>query len=138
MDDNNKIVIRRIARDEKTGSAEETVHVFRPSPASRWLVYLLLVPVFAIMAILGIFFFTAFLALFAVAAAALGFRLWWLRRKMRQSPDVPEGEYLIIEDAEIVEERTGKADDVSGPGEADNRHMSGKKGPEGHEPGQKY
>lgn len=73
------------------------------------------------MAVLGIFFFTAFLALFAVAAAALGFRLWWLRRKMRKSPgnspDVREGDYVVIEDAEIVEERTAKgttkADDAN-------------------------
>lgn len=118
MDDHNKIIIRHIARDEKTGS-EETVHVFHPSPVSRWLVYLLLVPAFIVMAILGIFFFTAFLALFAVAAAVLGFRLWWLRRKMQKPADVPEGEYLVIEDAEIVEERTAKADDVNGTEKAD-------------------
>jgi hypothetical protein len=127
VDDNNKIIIRRIARDKKTGSSEETVHVSRPSPASRWLLYLLLVPPFIILAVLGIFFFTAFLALFAVAAAALGFRLWWLRRKMRQSADASEGEYLIIEDAEIVEERTAKANDVKGSEKSDEQHTSRKK-----------
>jgi hypothetical protein len=127
VDDNNKIIIKRIARDEKTGSAEETVHVFRPSPASRWLAYLLLIPAFIIMAVLGIFFFTAFLALFVVAAAALGFRLWWLRRKMRQSADAREGEYLVIEDAEIIDERTAKANDVNGSEKSDEQHTSGKK-----------
>lgn len=108
MDDNHKIIIRHISRDGKTGSG----------PASRWLAYLLLVPSFIIMAILGIFFFTAFLALFAVIAIGLGFRLWWLRRKLRQSTDAmdaanaadaAEGQYIIIEDAEIVEESTDKA-----------------------------
>ena len=129
VDDNNKIVIKRIARDEKTGSAEETVHVFRPSPASRWLAYLLLIPAFIIMAVLGIFFFTAFLALFVVAAAALGFRLWWLRRKMRQSAEASEGEYLVIEDAEIIEERTARAEDVNATRKTDEQHPGDRKEP---------
>jgi hypothetical protein len=129
VDDNNKIVIKRIARDEKTGSAEETVHVFRPSPASRWLAYLLLIPAFIIMAVLGIFFFTAFLALFVVAAAALGFRLWWLRRKMRQSAEASEGEYLVIEDAEIIEERAARADDVNATKKTDEQHPGDRKEP---------
>ena len=128
MDDNNKIIIRRIARD-KTGSAEETVHVFRPSPASRWLLYLLLVPAFIILAALGIFFFTAFLALFAVAAAALGFRLWWLRRKIHQSAEASEGEYLVIEDAEIIEERAARADDANATEKKDEQNPSDRKGP---------
>ena len=129
VDDSNEIIIKRIARDEKTGSAEETVHVFRPSPASRWLAYLLLIPAFIIMAVLGIFFFTAFLALFVVAAAALGFRLWWLRRKMRQSADAPEGEYLVIEDAEIIEERTARAEDGNATKKTDEQHPGDRKGP---------
>jgi hypothetical protein len=129
VDDNNKIVIKRIARDEKTGSAEETVHVLRPSPASRWLAYLLLIPAFIIMAVLGIFFFTAFLALFVVAAAALGFRLWWLRRKMRQSAEASEGEYLVIEDAEIIEERAARADDVNATKKTNEQHPGDRKEP---------
>jgi len=129
VDDNNKIIIRRIARDKKTGSAEETVHVFRPSPASRWLAYLLLVPAFIILAALGIFFFTAFLALFAVAAAALGFRLWRLRRKMHQSAEASEGEYLVIEDAEIIEESAARVDDATETKKKDEQHPSDKKGP---------
>ena len=129
VDDNNKIVIKRIARDEKTGSAEETVHVFRRSPASRWLAYLLLIPAFIIMAVLGIFFFTAFLALFVVAAAAIGFRLWWLRRKMRQSAEASEGEYLVIEDAEIIEERAARADDVNATKKTNEQHPGDRKEP---------
>ena len=127
-DDNNKIVIKRITRNEQTGSAEETVHFIRPSRAGRWLVYLLLIPAFMIMAVLGVFFFTAFLALFALAAAALWFRLWWLRRKMDQSKEASEGEYLVIEDAEIVEERSTKAEDVNAAKKPDEQDTKGKKG----------
>ena len=76
-----------------------------------------------VMAILGIFFFTAFLALFAVAAAGLGFRLWWLRRKLSQEAKASEeaetaektaGDHSIIEDAEIIEETTLRASDRNG------------------------
>jgi hypothetical protein len=58
--------------------------------------------------VLGIFFFTAFLALFAVAAIGFGFRLWWLRRKLRESMQTSEAEYHVVEDAEIVEETKSK------------------------------
>lgn len=115
MDENNRIIIKRIYRDGEHGPSEEEVHAFRTggaSPASRWLAYLILVPVFIIMAVLGIFFFTAFLALFAVAAIGLGFRLWWLRRKVRKSMEAEEGNYVVIEDAEIVEESTKKTDET--------------------------
>ncbi|WP_151898846.1 hypothetical protein [Nitrosospira lacus] len=104
MDEDRKIVIRRISRNEKTGMPEEEiVHV---SPGSRWAAYLLFIPVLIVMAVLGIFFFTAFLALFAIAAAGISFRLWWLRRKLRKAREAEEGEYVVIEDAEIIEERT--------------------------------
>ncbi len=112
MDENNRIVIKRISRDKQSGAPEEEVHVFRTSGSGsgvRWLVYLLFVPVFIIMVVLGIFFFTAFLALFAVVAVGLGLRLWWLRRKLRKSAEAAQGEqgeYVVIEDAEIVEEST--------------------------------
>jgi hypothetical protein len=104
------------------------VHFIRPGRAGRWLVYLLLIPAFMIMAVLGVFFFSAFLALFAGAAAVLGFRLWWLRRKMRQSTEASEGEYLVIEDAEIVEERSTKAEDVNAAKKPDEQDTKDKKG----------
>jgi apolipoprotein N-acyltransferase len=110
MNEDNRIVIRRVTRNRRTGAPEEEI-LFgsgRRGAGGRWLSYLFLVPVFIVMAVLGIFFFTAFLALFAVVAAGLGFRLWWLRRKLRKSMEEEEGEYAVIEDAEIVEERTGK------------------------------
>ena len=109
MDENTKITIRRISRNKETGIPEE--EIVQVSPASRWATYLFLIPVFIIMAVIGIFFFTAFLALFAVIATGLAFRLWWLRRKLRKAMEAEVGEYTVIEDAEIVEERTRKPDD---------------------------
>lgn len=122
MDDNNRIIIRRISGSRQTGTPEDGLHIFGTGPArNRWLSYLLLAPAVIVMAILGIFFFTAFLALFAIAAAGLGFRLWWLRRKLRQAAEAAEGaeaaaaaekaaeDYTIIEDAEIIEETTTRA-----------------------------
>lgn len=108
MDENTRIVIRRITRDRdgRTGAPEESV--FKAGGGGRLLTYLFLVPMFIVMAVLGIFFFTAFLALFAVAAAGLAFRLWWLRRKLQKSGQAAEGDYVVIEDAEVVEERVDK------------------------------
>ena len=115
MEEKGRIIIRRISRNEQTGIPEE--EIVRVAPvgwAGRWALYLVLIPVFILLAILGIFFFTAFFALFAVAAAGLALRLWWLRRKLRESLDQPvsergvsEGEYVVIEDAEIIEETNG-------------------------------
>ncbi|HVW64926.1 MAG TPA: hypothetical protein VHB01_07910 [Nitrosospira sp.] len=112
MEDKSRIIVRRITRNEQTGIPEE--EIVRVAPvgwAGRWALYLVLIPVFILLAILGIFFFTAFFALFAVAAAGLALRLWWLRRKLRESLEgrvpergVSEGEYVVIEDAEIIEE----------------------------------
>jgi hypothetical protein len=105
----SRIIIRRVTRNEETGATEEQIfRAPRPGPAARWLTYLLLVPVLIIMVVLGIFFFTAFLALFAVAAIGFGFRLWWLRRKLHESMQTSEAEYHIVEDAEIVEETKSK------------------------------
>lgn len=107
MVEKSRIIIRRISRNESTGiPEEEVVHVSPTGWAGRWALYLVLIPVFILLAILGIFFFTAFFALFVVAAAGLALRLWWLRRKLHASVDarVSEGEYAVIEDAEIIEE----------------------------------
>ncbi|MEO5654913.1 MAG: hypothetical protein ABIR00_02875 [Nitrosospira sp.] len=115
MDENDRIIIKRISRQGNAGGPEdETVHVFRAgggSPGKRWLTYLLLAPFLIVMVVLGIFFFTAFLALFAVAAVGFGFRLWWLHRKLRKSMDAVEAPYVVIEDAEIIEESTDRVNE---------------------------
>lgn len=124
MDEKNRIIIRRISRNEQTGIPEEEImRVASVGWAGRWALYLVLIPVFILLAILGVFFFTAFFALFAVAAAGLALRLWWLRRKLRESLEgregrvsekgISEGDYVVIEDAEIVEESSG-TDKTSG------------------------
>ena len=119
MNDHNnrgsRIIIRRVVRNEETGAKEEeTFRASPPGPATRWLTYLLLVPVLIFMVVLGIFFFTAFLALFVVAAAGFGLRLWWLRRKLRESGQTSEAEYAVIEDAEIVEETKNRPNNNAG------------------------
>ncbi|MDO8436771.1 MAG: hypothetical protein Q7S69_01195 [Nitrosomonadaceae bacterium] len=79
-------------------------------PVRRWLLYLVLVPGIVILAALGMFFFAVFLGLFAIAAIGFWLRLWWLRRKLHQSMAAAEGEYQVIEDAEIIETTTDKTE----------------------------
>jgi hypothetical protein len=126
MEEKGRIIIRRISRNEQTGIPEEEIVRLAPVGwAGRWALYLILIPAFILLAILGIFFFTAFFALFAVAAAGLALRLWWLRRKLRESLDQhvsgrgsSEGEYVVVEDAEIIEETNGtnRTTGKAGPG----------------------
>lgn len=101
-DDERRIIITKIYEDSQTNSSfnQRTT----PSPINRWLAVLVLIPIFIIMAILGAFFFAAFLALFTIAAGVFGARLWWLRRKLRKTTQADEGDHVIIEDAQIIEE----------------------------------
>ena len=46
----NRIIIRRVTRNEETGATEEEIfRASQPGPAGRWLTYLLLVPVLIVM-----------------------------------------------------------------------------------------
>lgn len=56
----------------------EFVRSFR---LNRWLTYLIGVPLIVAIALLAIFFFAAFLGLFAAALAVAALRIWWLRGK---------------------------------------------------------
>jgi hypothetical protein len=47
---------------------------------------------------------------------------------MRQSADASEGEYLVIEDAEIVEERSTKTEDVNAAKKPHEQETKDKKG----------
>ena len=102
-DEERKIIISRVSEYRQDESGE--FHRVPVSPLNRWLTYAILIPVVILMAILGIFFFAAFLALLAVAVVVVGIRFWWLRRKyentMQQSG---EDQTVIIEDAQIIEE----------------------------------
>lgn len=108
MNDNHrKIIISRIYR-ETDSSRNEYVP---PSPFQRWLFYLTLIPIFIGLLILGVFFFSIFLALFVLLAVGIGLRLWWLRRKMQKSTKLDEEEkHAEIEDAEIIEIKTNKSE----------------------------
>lgn len=109
-DEERKIIISRVSEYRQDESGE--FHRVPVSPLNRWLTYAILIPVVILMAILGIFFFAAFLALLAVAVVVVGIRFWWLRRKyenaMQQSGEAnrqSEADHtVIIEDAQIIEE----------------------------------
>ncbi|MBS0422927.1 MAG: hypothetical protein JSR71_00500 [Proteobacteria bacterium] len=109
-DEERKVVISRISeyRQDESGRYQRVP----VSPVNRWLTYAILIPVVIIMALLGVFFFAAFLALLAVAVVVVGIRFWWLRRKyenaLQQSGEAnrqSEADHtVIIEDAQIIEE----------------------------------
>ncbi len=105
-DDDRRIIITKIYEDRQTDSSfnQRMAH----SPVNRWVAVLVLIPILIIMAILGAFFFAAFLALFAIAAGVIGARIWWLRRKLRKTTQADEGDHVIIEDAQIIEETKTK------------------------------
>lgn len=83
-----------------------------------WLTYLLLAPFVLGMAILGVMFFTAFLALFVLVSVVIGIRIWWLRRKLRrqarssgQSSDTGgflEGEYIVVNEKKAAQGKQGR------------------------------
>jgi len=109
-DEEKKIIISRFSEYHQNESGEfQRVPV---SPVNRWITYAILIPVVALMAMVGVFFFAAFLALLAVAVVVVGIRFWWLRRKfanaMQQSSDLNRqteaDKAVIIEDAQIIEE----------------------------------
>ena len=109
-DEERKIIISKVSEYHQNESGEfQRAPV---SPVNRWLTYAILIPVVALMAVLGVFFFAAFLALLAVAVVVIGVRFWWLRRKfenaMHQSNDLNRqteaDSTVIIEDAQIIEE----------------------------------
>lgn len=109
-DEERKIIISKVSEYHQNESGEfQRAPV---SPVNRWLTYAILIPVVALMAMVGVFFFAAFLALLAVAVVVVGIRFWWLRRKfadaMQQSSDLNHqteaDSTVIIEDAQIIEE----------------------------------
>ncbi|HNP25759.1 MAG TPA: hypothetical protein PKM20_03380 [Nitrosomonas sp.] len=115
-DEQRRIIIKRISGYEQAGpGSQDRVPV---SPINRWVALAIMIPVLALMAVLGVFFFTIFVALFSIMAVVVGVRIWWLRRKfkrvMQQENTEQSGqaaqssESIIVEDAEIIEETTVK------------------------------
>lgn len=109
-DEERKIMISKVSEYRQNESGE--FHRVPVSPINRWITIAILIPVVALMAVLGVFFFAAFLALLVVAVVVVGVRFWWLHRKfeniMQQPNDINrQGETnqtVIIEDAQIIEE----------------------------------
>jgi hypothetical protein len=64
----------------RAASSPEFVRFFR---LNRWLTYLIAVPLVIALIVLAIFFFAAFLGLFAAVLAIAALRIWWLRGQVR-------------------------------------------------------
>tara|TARA_B100000686_G_C16788930_1_gene977253 strand:+ start:539 stop:907 length:369 start_codon:yes stop_codon:yes gene_type:complete len=105
---------------QKASGFQEKQQQGRVNPSlitKRWATYLVLIPILILLSIFGVFFFAAFLALFAIAAAGFGVRFWWLRRSLNKSEDLVdslktenketvEGEYTVVdEDGQAGKER---------------------------------
>lgn len=125
-DEHRRIIIKRISSYDQQG--DDSQGNPPPSPINRWVALALLIPALAVMAVLGVFFFTIFVALFSIIAVVIGARIWWLRRKFRKamqeagatqdgqpfeyaaySEHEKSGQYERqggVEDAEIIEETT--------------------------------
>ena len=87
----------------------------------RWMTYLVLIPVLILLSIFGVFFFAAFLALFAIAAAGFGIRFWWLKRESAKSvgserplntleKETVEGEYVVVDEDDHAAEAKARRD----------------------------
>ena len=109
-DEERKIIINEVSEFHR--NKEDGYQQMPVSPINRWITYAILIPIVAVMALVGVFFFAAFLALLAVAAAVIGVRFWWLRRKFKSTLRDSDGinrqtetdQTIIIEDAQIIEE----------------------------------
>ncbi|MEE8208968.1 MAG: hypothetical protein V3V68_04240 [Nitrosomonadaceae bacterium] len=107
MSEDWKIIVKKVPRYEDNNSQERKSV---PLATKRWVSYLILIPILIVVAIFGVFFFAAFLALFAIAAIGFGLRFWWLKRELSKSmssdnmvdtvetTDTVEGEYVVVDE----------------------------------------
>jgi hypothetical protein len=79
-------------------------------PMRGWMKYLILVPAFMGVGLLALFFFIAFVVLFALGTVAFGIWFWWLQRKLRKAAGAQalEGEYVVINETQSVEKDVEK------------------------------
>jgi len=123
-EEHRRIIIKRISSSDPHGEGPQPNST--STPINRWVALAIMIPVLALMAVLGVFFFTIFVALFSILAVIVGVRIWWLRRKFRKAMEEAGGahgdqqfEYTTyseksdqygqkdrVEDAEIIEETT--------------------------------
>ena len=86
--------------------------------ARSWLMYLWLLPLVIGVALVGIFFFVAFAALFSVVVLVIAARFWWSQRKLRRqgarqaktagtshAGTALEGEYVVITENKDTHEK---------------------------------
>ena len=114
MNEDWKIIVKKASGFKEKKYQEE---MNASLTTKRWMTYLVLIPILILLAILGIFFFAAFLALFAIAAVGFGIRFWWLKRELSKSvgsesplstveKETVEGEYDVVdEDDQAAEEK---------------------------------
>jgi len=104
-DEHRRIIIKRIYGYDQQGDAAQG---HASPPINRWVVLAMMIPVLALMAVLGIFFFTIFVALFSIIAVIIGARIWWFRKKAKQytqqTQTTQADRSTAVEDAEIIEE----------------------------------
>ena len=89
-DEHRRIIIKRVSSYEQQGGADGGSEDGRDgapriTPINRWVALIVMIPILALLAVLGVFFFTIFVALFSIVALVFGVRIWWLRRKFRQA-----------------------------------------------------
>ena len=120
MSEDWKIIVKKVPRDEENNAQEGKSML---PDTRRWVSYLILIPILIVMMILGVFFFAAFLALFAIAAIGFGFRFWWVRRELIKSmnsdntvgtvetADTVEGEYVVVNEDQATETEVRKAEE---------------------------
>ncbi|MCB1949037.1 hypothetical protein [Nitrosomonas sp.] len=132
-EEQRRIIIKRITSYEQQGdNAEDRAPL---PPINRWVALAIMIPVLAVLAVLGVFFFTIFVALFSIIAIIFGVRIWWLRKKFQRSMhqandsraeksthNEQSSDSGTVEDAEIIEETTIiKEHRQSGTGDKHNR-----------------
>lgn len=122
MSEDWKIIVKKVPRYEDNNSQERKSV---PLATKRWVSYLILIPILIVVAIFGVFFFAAFLALFTIAAIGFGLRFWWLKRELSKSmnsdnmvdtvetTDTVEGEYVVVDkdqdgEAEVRRDKVDK------------------------------
>lgn len=105
MNENWRIMVKKVS-GFKGKESQEGMNA--SLTAKRWVTYLVLIPILILLAILGIFFFAAFLAIFTIAAVGFGIRFWWLKRELAKSvgsespvstvaKETVEGEYVVVD-----------------------------------------
>jgi hypothetical protein len=90
----------------------EEARFVRLMTARGWARYLILAPTLLAAALITMFFFAAFLALFTLGAVSLGLWSWWLRRRLRKarSPKALKGEYVVTKETKRLEKNLDHLD----------------------------